>query len=713
MIASILKVKLIFLFSIIMASTSLYGQVCDNRYLSLTYKGSSYDTFTKSISTKNEIVSAGGLSEYNNAGHIAKYSSTGTPFWSYTYVIDFYSFYPSTFFKTIHFRDLISTADGGYLVSGNFDKVLSPYGIPPPVQKFALLAKIDRFGNVLWSKTLNSQGHLSFSNIVETSDGDYIGYLATDNGKKELPGDHSYGRVLRIAPDGKIKWSTLLFTYLFDAGGLGLDFKRAIIQNSNKNIVLGQVVHQTVLNNGKYKINQGNLHFLELDYATGKVNWETSYEYPVPPSDTLYTPDIYNIQQLPDGRLSFTTALYLSTNNQPALTKKGANIITSAKGKIENLIAYYPANGNSIKINEVAADKSNGTKTIWFNNAGADILTNTSNDGQINWSKGFNNEGGQYPINCFSIGGKGYHIFTSNNTSLNTRLLITDTGGAIDCVNAPATIIAEAAAFDFPHDSVITSTTIEFDNFQDNGFPFAKKEIYPIIKNIACQQTISCCVDTVDSTNITHINICEGKNYMLPDSTIVKDSGTYYVTFKTRLGCDSIRFYELNIDKDINKLSLGKDTCIKPPNSIKLLATAGYKKYYWLNNVTDSNETITITRPGNYWVTVSNSCGIKTDSITIFDQCDYPLYMPKAFTPNNDHLNDYFRISPLNKNKLISMKIFNRWGKLVFETTNPQEGWDGRLRNEPLPSDAFIYTIKMEGLSGKLIYEKGSFILVR
>ena len=696
---------------------TVQGQICINRYSSIEYKGTTYDTITCSlVSANNEILSAGNLYDYNGAGHIVKYSAKGTPVWSYQYRVDYFDFTKGIFFKTIHFSNLISTQDGGYLVSGNVNQVLSPYGNPPPIKKHALLAKIDKFGNVLWNKIIsNASGDLSFSTIIETLDGDIIAYLANDNGNKKLPGDHTYGRILRMDSKGAIKWSTLLFTFLFDAGGLGVNFKQGLTQARNKNIIVGNVVHKTDLANNKYRVHQGNLHFLELNYANGKIKWETSYEYPVPPSDSLYTPNIVHAEELPDGRFSFITTLYLNTGNSPAFTKKGAYIITDSKGKIENITAFYPSGGNSCKIQETAVNKITGNKTLWFKNEGSnlDLLTNISGIGQIIWSKGYSNNGGRFPINSFSAGKTGYNIFTGNNATFYTGLLVTDATGVIDCVNVPADMVAEQAVFNYPQDSVITDITIRFDDYYDFAYPFKRKEEYPLAKNIDCQQTTACCTDLIDSVNFNYISICEGKSYMLPDSTIIKDSGTYYVTFKTPLGCDSIRYYRINTEKDIAKLSLGKDTCLTQSTSIKLLATPGYNKYYWVNKNTPDSNVFTINRPGNYWVTVSNTCGTKTDSITIYDQCDYPAYMPKAFTPNNDQLNDVYRISPLNKNRLISFKIFDRWGKLVFKTSDPHVGWDGNFHNEPLPSDTFVYYLEMEGFSGKRITERSSFLLLR
>ena len=705
-------IKFILVIVIIMSCHSVQGQICVNRYLSLVYKGTDYGTFSRTIYTKNQLLAVGTLTD--GSGHIALFSANGTPLWSYKYRLDYYDFIKAIFFKTVRFTDALATSDGGYLISGNVDQVLSPYGLPPPVKKYALLIKIDPFGKVLWNKTLSNMGELSFSTLTETAAGDYVAYLATDNGSKKMPGDHSYGKVIRVSPDGSIKWSTQLFTFLFDAGGLGLTARQAITQCRNTDIVVAQVVHKTIWAGSHYRIYQGNLHLLQLDYSTGKVKRETSYEYPVPPSDSLFTPDIVQMNELPDGRLSLFTSLYLSAAGQPAFIKKGVQVITGNTGTFEKIIAYSPLDGSASEIKEVADDPVNGGKTIWIKTAaGEDILTNIAVNGQINWSKGYNNDGGRFPASSFTAGSKGNYIFGGNNVSFFNRLLVTDTEGAIDCVNLPAGIVAGTVPFDFPHDSVITSTTMNFDNYQDFAYPLKRKEDYPLNKNIDCLKTLACCTDYIDSTSFTHINLCETKTYLLPDSTVVKEAGDYYVITKSPLGCDSIRYYRITTDKDVRQLSLGQDTCITLSNNIRLQATEGYMDYFWNDNTMAAKANFTISHPGKYWVRVSNTCGSYSDTITIFDQCDYPVFMPRAFTPNYDHLNDYYRVPLLNKNKLIIFKIYNRWGKLVFQTTNPMEGWDGSLHNEPLPPDTFSYYLEMEGLSGKRIFTKGSFLLVR
>ena len=193
---------------------------------------------------------------------------------------------------------------------------------------------------------------------------------------------------------------------------------------------------------------------------------------------------------------------------------------------------------------------------------------------------------------------------------------------------------------------------------------------------------------------------------------MVKDSGTYNVVYKTQKGCDSIVPYYVTVLKNPASLSLGNDTCLEEKDSIVLKATGGFTSYTWINTTTNDS-TLKVTQPGKYWVEVSNSCGTKRDSIEVFKNCDFEIYMPNAFTPNGDGLNDYFGVSGFNKNRLIKLKIYNRWGRLIFETNDINKRWDGRHKKLPQPVGIYIYYVEMESLKGKRITKKGSVTLIR
>jgi gliding motility-associated-like protein len=92
------------------------------------------------------------------------------------------------------------------------------------------------------------------------------------------------------------------------------------------------------------------------------------------------------------------------------------------------------------------------------------------------------------------------------------------------------------------------------------------------------------------------------------------------------------------------------------------------------------------------------------------------LFIPNAFSPNDDGLNDVFAISNLQYDKLVSFKVFNRYGELLFETSNPDKGWDGTNKaGEKVGTDTYYYHIEiMSPLSkDKQKTFKGDVTLIR
>ena len=88
--------------------------------------------------------------------------------------------------------------------------------------------------------------------------------------------------------------------------------------------------------------------------------------------------------------------------------------------------------------------------------------------------------------------------------------------------------------------------------------------------------------------------------------------------------------------------------------------------------------------------------------------------MPNAFSPNGDGKNDIFRIPPSTPQRIISFAVFNRWGQLVFRTTNSSSGWDGTLKGKPQPADTYVWMIEYEDLlNNQRSLAKGTIILIR
>lgn len=90
-----------------------------------------------------------------------------------------------------------------------------------------------------------------------------------------------------------------------------------------------------------------------------------------------------------------------------------------------------------------------------------------------------------------------------------------------------------------------------------------------------------------------------------------------------------------------------------------------------------------------------------------------PLYnVPNAFTPNGDGKNDVFRVAAFGVENM-DLRVYNRFGQLVFQTSDPLIGWDGTYKGVPQPVDAYAFTLVLELSNGAKIKNSGSVTLVR
>ena len=88
------------------------------------------------------------------------------------------------------------------------------------------------------------------------------------------------------------------------------------------------------------------------------------------------------------------------------------------------------------------------------------------------------------------------------------------------------------------------------------------------------------------------------------------------------------------------------------------------------------------------------------------------VFVPNAFTPNEDGLNDTFGVLG-NGVSNYSLRVFNRWGELVFETNNVNEQWNGTYNNEKVIPGAYIYEIVAEGYYQEEIEKKGTVTIIK
>jgi gliding motility-associated-like protein len=173
----------------------------------------------------------------------------------------------------------------------------------------------------------------------------------------------------------------------------------------------------------------------------------------------------------------------------------------------------------------------------------------------------------------------------------------------------------------------------------------------------------------------------------------VTTPGVYWVELNTG-GCIdadtvNIQYYNLNI------ANWNIDTVLCDGTTISLDATSTNATYLWQDN--SMNSTYTVTTPGDYKVTIFTPCGNFTDSAKVeYRNCECYLYIPNAFTPNQDELNQYY--SPITACILKNYRliIFDRWGREIFVTEDPMVKWDGTDNGIPYPMGVYAYQVEFE-----------------
>lgn len=88
-------------------------------------------------------------------------------------------------------------------------------------------------------------------------------------------------------------------------------------------------------------------------------------------------------------------------------------------------------------------------------------------------------------------------------------------------------------------------------------------------------------------------------------------------------------------------------------------------------------------------------------------------YIPNAFSPNQDGLNDMFKLQGVAYTMRFRMQIFNRWGEMLFETTDLNQAWDGTFNNVEVPPGVYMYKINFVTLHGRFVQKFGDLTLLR
>lgn len=162
----------------------------------------------------------------------------------------------------------------------------------------------------------------------------------------------------------------------------------------------------------------------------------------------------------------------------------------------------------------------------------------------------------------------------------------------------------------------------------------------------------------------------------------------------------------------------GNDT-IAMLNKPHQLQASGGLYYLWspaspLDNPFISNPKAVLSNDTYFTVLVTDGIGCKAEDglfIKVYEGPEY--YLPNAFTPNGDGLNDIFRPIPSGMKSTEYFRIYNRAGQLVFQTNKWLEGWDGKYKGRDALQGTYVWMIRGRDANGSLVEKKGTVILLR
>ncbi len=198
-----------------------------------------------------------------------------------------------------------------------------------------------------------------------------------------------------------------------------------------------------------------------------------------------------------------------------------------------------------------------------------------------------------------------------------------------------------------------------------------------------------------------------------------KDSIIYKVTVTNASGCQDSAFLPIDVYKK-PQVNAGEDkTIISGDTAILNGFVSGTALNYGWSPTADMND-YTLIKPQVYPLqdmtytlnaTSTVGCGTASDQVNV--KVFKSFFIPNAFTPNGDGLNDKFRIYTYDGYTLKHFEIYNRWGIVIYSANDKSDGWDGTYKNYPQPMGSYIYRLELSGPNDKKVIKQGTISLLR
>ncbi len=250
--------------------------------------------------------------------------------------------------------------------------------------------------------------------------------------------------------------------------------------------------------------------------------------------------------------------------------------------------------------------------------------------------------------------------------------------------------------------------TLDTIDVRDGCYELVEKTIKPIKQKVAK----------------TNRDLCKVVPFVKIGSKTYTKAGIYQDTLKSVGGCDSI--LTTNI-KDLS-VSLGEDREIFAGDNVKLEVKSSngnvFNNYTWLPKGTsncDTCQSIIVAPSQNQWYSVKvigDGCVVR-DTVLIKVLNQKLVYMPTAFSPNEDNINDLYRpYCAEGVAEIDYFRIYDRWGTLIYTINNYDAsdtsiGWNGTFKDKPANRDVYTYAVQVRLRNGQTQQYLGDVFLSR
>ena len=249
-----------------------------------------------------------------------------------------------------------------------------------------------------------------------------------------------------------------------------------------------------------------------------------------------------------------------------------------------------------------------------------------------------------------------------------------------------------------------------------------------VVVNPSPVATVSFSSKTICTGDIVQLHAGGGTTYAWSPATTLSSAGIndpvaspvattlYLVAVSNQFACTDSASVLVTVNEKPTA-SAGPDKTIIKGRTVVLEGTATGQSisYSWqppayLDNAQTLQPMATPPSDMDYVLTVTsnNGCGIAQDTVHVFVFKD--IYIPTAFSPNGDGLNDTWKIPALAAFPAFELTVFNRTGEVVFQNKNVNIPWDGTFKGNPLAAGTYVYVINLKQSPGIL---KGSVLIVR